>query len=142
MDPRVSGSRSLVVNSKVERVLQEMFDSIDLKAQLKKLVMSSSYRDSNGTVFDNFESYYKYGDLFILPNKEGPMNKEKLEALVAKMNNEGFDYFFCDYASPNEEWCGDDKKLAELWTAYSDARSALDKHIDKLCEEHDVERDW
>lgn len=66
------------------------------------------------------------------------MNKDKLKRLIEKTITEDFDYFFLYYATPNEEWCGDDETLKELWNNFIESKKNLRQHIDSLCEKFEV----
>lgn len=64
------------------------------------------------------------------------MNKEELEDFLAKIDNEGFAYFFTAYASPDENT---EKELSDLWIKFQEAHNALESHLEGLCEKHDLE---
>ena len=64
------------------------------------------------------------------------MNKEKLQQIFWAIENEGFDYYFTEYQSP--DFFDFDPELKELVVKYNNLKHSLVEKLDALAEENEI----
>lgn len=64
------------------------------------------------------------------------MKKKEMEEILDGIESEGFDYYFINYTSPNENT---DKELAKLWNEYKQAHNNLEDFIKEKAEKLGLE---